>query len=75
MSTWPQHNSLQLVTVCLIQFEILKAIDFAELLFIIPQEDPDFEPTFYEDTNPKPIAVDMEPGTCARGGRCTPVDV
>ena len=75
LSTRPQQNYLQLVTLCFIQFEIFKRVDDVELPLVIPDEDPDFESALQSDTNAQSITVDMEPGNCTAGAGCTPSDV
>ena len=74
MSTWPQHNYLQLVAIRLIQFKIMEGVDYEEFPFVIPDKEPYFESTLQNDKNAETIAVDMEPGTCATGGCRTPAD-
>ena len=75
LSSWPQHDYLQLVTLRLIQFKITEGVDYEEIPFLIPDKEPDFETTLQNDKNAETIAVNMEPSTCTTSGCRTPTDV
>ena len=51
LSTQPQDNYLQLVTLCIIQFKITEGVDCEEIPFVIPDKEPNFESTLQINKN------------------------